>query len=385
MLTIGNPTPSEISLYFHIPFCTKKCNYCHFYVLPDQEPLKNQLLIALKLEWKRMLPLLINKSIISIYFGGGTPSLFSPDRIQAVLETIHRDLPFDYSTTEITLEVNPENGYFSLMRAYAQAGINRVSIGIQTLDQELLHLLGRLHSPSLAKRSVLETYEAGITNLSIDLMYDLPRQSLKHWETTLQEIGTLPLSHLSLYNLTIEPFTVFFKKQNFVRPLLPDEETSLAMYNAAIEHLTSFGLEQYEISAFAKPGFYSKHNTGYWLARPFIGFGPSAFSYWEGKRFRNVANLKKYHQSLILNQSPIDFNEQLDPIAHLKELFVIQIRLCQGISIADFEQRHGKLSQETLETIEQFILDGFLTQSNQILSLTKKGVLFYDTVASELI
>jgi oxygen-independent coproporphyrinogen-3 oxidase len=245
MLTIGNPTSSEISLYFHIPFCTKKCNYCHFYVLPDQEPLKNQLLIALKLEWKRMLPLLINKCIISIYFGGGTPSLFSPDRIQAVLETIHQDLPFDYSTTEITLEVNPENGYFSLMRAYAQAGINRVSIGIQTLDQELLHLLGRLHSPSLAKRSVLETYEAGITNLSIDLMYDLPRQSLKHWETTLQEIGTLPLSHLSLYNLTIEPFTVFFKKQNFVRPLLPDEETSLAMYNAAIEYLTSFGLEQY--------------------------------------------------------------------------------------------------------------------------------------------
>jgi oxygen-independent coproporphyrinogen-3 oxidase len=385
MLTIGNPSPLEVSLYFHIPFCSKKCDYCHFYVLPDQEPLKNQLLMAFKLEWERMLPFLFDKHIVSIYFGGGTPSLFGPNRIQTVLEMIQRDVPFDYSKTEITLEVNPENSQFSTMQAYAQIGINRVSIGIQTLDADLLHLLGRLHNPSLAIQSILNTYQAGITNLSVDLMYDLPNQSLKHWSMTLKEISSLPLSHLSLYNLTIEPSTVFFKKQDALRPLLPNEEASLEMYNTAIEKLTHIGLEQYEISAFAKPGFHSKHNTGYWLARPFLGFGPSAFSYWEGKRFRNIAHLKKYYQLLSSHQSPIDFEEQLDPIAHLKELFVIQIRLCQGIQLSNFEDRHGKLSQETLSMIKKLIQEGFLVESTGKISLTKKGVLFYDTVATELI
>jgi oxygen-independent coproporphyrinogen-3 oxidase len=298
---------------------------------------------------------------------------------------IQRDVPFDYSKTEITLEVNPENSQFSTMQAYAQIGINRVSIGIQTLDADLLHLLGRLHNPSLAIQSILNTYQAGITNLSVDLMYDLPNQSLKHWSMTLKEISSLPLSHLSLYNLTIEPSTVFFKKQDALRPLLPNEEASLEMYNTAIEKLTHIGLEQYEISAFAKPGFHSKHNTGYWLARPFLGFGPSAFSYWEGKRFRNIAHLKKYYQLLSSHQSPIDFEEQLDPIAHLKELFVIQIRLCQGIQLSNFEDRHGKLSQETLSMIKKLIQEGFLVESTGKISLTKKGVLFYDTVATELI
>ncbi len=385
MLTIGNPSSKEASLYFHIPFCTRKCEYCHFYVLPDQEPLKNQLLEGFKLEWERMLPFLQDKSIATIYFGGGTPSLFGPDRICSILEMIHHSLPFDFSQTEITLEVNPENAQPALMQAYAQAGINRASLGIQTLDPDLLTLLGRLHSPSLAIKAVQDTYQAGISNISVDLMYDLPKQSLHHWEMTLECIRSLPLSHLSLYNLTIEPHTIFFKKQAELTPLLPNEEASLAMYNSAIERLTNFGLEQYEISAFAKPGFHSKHNTGYWTARPFLGFGPSAFSYWQGKRFRNIAHLGKYCRALKSGHSPIDFEEQLDAEAHLRELFVIQIRLCQGILQSEFERRHGALSQETLQTLEYLLQEGFFSHSKGCWKLTKKGILFYDTVATELI
>lgn len=385
MLTIGNPSSKEASLYFHIPFCTRKCEYCHFYVLPDQEPLKNQLLEGFKLEWERMLPFLQDKSITTIYFGGGTPSLFGPDRIRTVLEMVHRSIPFDFSQTEITLEVNPENAQPALMQLYAQAGINRASLGVQTLDPDLLTLLGRLHSPSLAMKAVQDTYQAGITNLSIDLMYDLPRQSLHHWERTLDCIRSLPLSHLSLYNLTIEPHTIFFKKQAELTPLLPNEETSLAMYNSAIERLTSYGLIQYEISAFAKPGFHSKHNTGYWTARPFLGFGPSAFSYWQGKRFRNIAHLSKYCRALKEGLSPIDFEEQLDPAAHLRELFVIQIRLCQGVLQSAFEKHHGALSQETLCTLNNLLEEGFVSQTGDCWKLTKKGILFYDTVAAELI
>ncbi|WP_068466548.1 radical SAM family heme chaperone HemW [Candidatus Protochlamydia phocaeensis] len=385
MLTIGNPQQSEVSLYFHIPFCTRKCEYCHFYVLPDQNPLKQQLLEGFELEWRRLLPLLQGRELATIYFGGGTPSLFGPDRISKVLEWIRTDLPFQSPSIEVTLEVNPENASLDLMREYAQAGINRVSLGIQTLDADLLTLLGRLHSPHRAIQAVEETYRAGIANISIDLMYDLPRQSLKHWEATLHTIQALPLSHLSLYNLTIEPHTLFFKKQQQLRPLLPDEETSLAMYEMAIEKLTEQGLLQYEISAFAKPGFYSRHNTGYWTARPFLGFGPSAFSYWQGKRFQNIAHLGKYCAALRLDKSPVDFEEQLDPEAHRQELLVIQLRLSCGVQIHEFQKRHGLLNAETKTSIERLIHQGFLHKQADCLKLTKKGVLFYDTVATELI
>lgn len=382
MLTIGK---NEVSLYFHIPFCTRKCDYCHFYVLPDKENLKQQLLAGFKLEWELMLPFLTNKSIKTIYFGGGTPSLFGPERIHAILSWIKASVPFADPQIEITLEANPENIELCLMQDYAQAGINRVSIGIQTLDHELLHLLGRLHSPDKALQAVNIAYQAGIENISIDLMYDLPRQTLHHWDKTLEAIADLPISHLSLYNLTIEPHTLFFKKQEEIKRSLPDEEISLKMYEKAIERIEMMGLQQYEISAFAKEGFYSKHNTGYWTGRPFLSFGPSAFSYWEGSRFRNVSHLGKYVAALKEGQSPVDFREQLDPEAHRRELLVIQLRLKWGVSLDAFEKQHGPLDAMTITAIQQLRDEGHLQVKDGNLGLTKRGILFYDTVAAELI
>jgi oxygen-independent coproporphyrinogen III oxidase len=384
MLTIGNKK-EEVSLYFHIPFCTRKCDYCHFYVLPDHENLKQQLLDGFKLEWEQMLPLLKNKSIKTIYFGGGTPSLFGPERIHAVLSMIQATVPFADHSIEITLEANPENIEPDLMKDYAQAGINRVSIGIQTLDHDLLHLLGRLHSPNKALQAVNTTFLAGIENISIDLMYDLPNQTLHHWDKTLEKIEDLPISHLSLYNLTIEPHTLFFKRQEELKRLIPDEEASLKMYEKAIERLEKMGLQQYEISAFAKEGFFSKHNTGYWTGRQFLGFGPSAFSYWDGSRFRNVSHLGKYVEALKAGRSPIDFREQLDPEAHRRELLVIQLRLKCGVDLNRFEEQNGPLDAITVSTIQQLIKEGYLDSHQKNLGLTKKGILFYDTVAAELI
>jgi oxygen-independent coproporphyrinogen-3 oxidase len=385
MLTIGNSPTSEVSLYFHIPFCSRKCDYCHFFVLPDEEKLKEQLLEGFKLEWEQLLPLLKDKTITTIYFGGGTPSLFGPERMGTVLNWIKESINFTHPNIEITLEANPENITLSLMQDYAQVGINRVSIGIQTLDHELLNFLGRLHTPFKALEAVTTTYKAGIENISIDLMYDLPKQTLRHWESTLESIADLPLSHLSLYNLTIEPHTLFFKKEHELKQLIPDEESSLRMYEMAIEKLERRGLQQYEISAFAKPGYHSKHNTGYWTGRHFLGYGPSAFSYWEGSRFRNVAHLGKYLKALKSNLSPVDFREQLDPVPHLRELLVIRLRLRTGVDLSHFEKDHGKLDSETQETIQQLVKDEFLVFDGPVLSLTKRGVLFYDTVAAELI
>lgn len=343
------------------------------------------LLEAFKWEWERYLPLITGKTLSSIYFGGGTPSLFGPQRIEQILDLI-RTAPIVFNPgIEITLEANPERITSSLIQDYASAGINRVSIGVQTLDADLLKMLGRLHDPSMAKKAVETVFEAGITNISIDLMYDLPNQSLKHWQSTLHQISDLPVTHLSLYNLTIEPHTLFFKKQKLLAPLLPDAETSLAMYELALENLQKYGLLPYEISAFAKQDYYSRHNTGYWTGRPFLGFGPSAFSFWHGKRFRNIANLNKYHEALKNGLSPIDFEEELEPIAHRRELLAIQLRLRCGVNLIEFEERHGGIDNQTKACIEKLIDDQFLEYKDKYLTLTSRGILFYDTVAAELI
>jgi oxygen-independent coproporphyrinogen III oxidase len=353
-------------------------------VLPDKETSKDQLLEGFKLEWERWQPALKGKRIVTLYFGGGTPFLFGPSRLYSVLEMVRKQACVA-SDAEITLEANPENVSFSVMKDYQEAGINRVSLGVQTLDQELLQLLGRLHTADKALEAIQTAYKAGLSNISIDLMYDLPKQTLQHWEKTLAAIQDLPISHLSLYNLTIEPHTLFFKRQEILRKHLPDEETSLAMYEKAIEMLEKMELKQYEISAFAKKETFSRHNVGYWTARSFLGFGPSAFSYWEGKRFHNIANQNRYCTALKQGASPIDFEELLDPYAHARELLVIQLRLRAGVDLSLFQQAHGQLQPETEHVLRSLERDDFIQQSGTHLSLTKKGILFYDTVAAELI
>lgn len=379
------PNPQEISLYFHIPFCTKKCSYCHFYVLPDKEPYKVQLMEGFRLEWERWLPLIKDRKIKTIYFGGGTPALLGPQYIHEILDFIRKSVKFSSSSPEITLEANPENITSTLMTEFAQAGINRVSIGIQTLNDNLLQLLGRTHSSNKALDAVFATAKAGIENITIDLMYDLPDQTLQLWKETLHLVSTLPIKHLSLYNLTIEPHTTFFKHKEKIQKLLPNEEQSLNMYEMAIEKLESFGLQQYEISAFAQPGYQSQHNVGYWTAREFLGLGPSAFSYFNKHRFRNVANLSKYLQALQKNNSPIDFDELLNVDAQRRELLAINLRLKDGVDRVQFEKLHGPLDAETKQTLIDLQEQGFLVEQNQRLRLTKKGILFYDSVATELI
>lgn len=372
-----------VSLYFHIPFCTKKCPYCHFYVLPDKDPFKKQLLEGIFLEWKKWEETLSKHQLISIYFGGGTPALLGPEPMAQILEKIQHTFSYDPSA-EITLEANPENITYELMKGYRDIGINRVSIGVQTLDEQLLKTLGRTHSSQKAKEAIHLTAESGISNISMDLMYDLPGQSLAAWESTLQQVGSLPVTHLSLYNLTIEPHTVFFKYREKLQTEIPDEETSLKMYEMAVNSLQKDGLQQYEISAFSKPSFFSRHNTGYWTGRPFIGFGPSAFSFWEGKRFRNVANLNRYTKTLESGESPIDFEEKLAHPHKERELLAIQLRLMEGVNLTTFQEKN-KLDPQTKLSFEKLIAEGYLQLQNSILSLTKKGILFYDSVASEIV
>ena len=368
MPTTGN----EVSLYFHIPFCTRKCPYCHFYVTPDKQSSKDLLLQALKQEWNLQKEKVKDKKVVSIYFGGGTPALFGPGPIQTILSWI-RVSP----DCEITLEANPEEITLELMQAYKASGINRVSIGVQSLDDNLLKILGRTHSAEKALQGIKATYEAGLTNISIDLMYEIPYQTLPVWQATLDLLADLPIKHLSLYNLTIEPQTLFFKKSKQLSPHLPSPDTCLEMLNAAVEAFETIGLKRYEISAFSQSGYESCHNTGYWKGRPFLGFGPSAFSYWEGKRFRNIANLQKYAQKLKETLSPIDFEETLSPTAQKRELLAIALRRLEGVSIQDYPV-DSSLYQELLSK-------GWISIEKKRAKLTPEGLLFYDLVGETLV
>lgn len=362
----------EISLYFHIPFCTKKCPYCHFFVLPNAISSHTTLLKGLKKEWELIWPLIQNKTIVSVYFGGGTPSLLGPSAIGEILSWI----PLQ-DNIEITLEANPDLVTLESMQQFKQVGINRVSLGLQSLDNPLLKTLGRTHSAQKGIEAVHITKEAGLGNITIDLMYDIPGQTISTWQSTLAQAANLPITHLSLYNLTFEEGAVFFKKKKELSPHLPSPEASLQMLQDACTTLEAMGLARYEISAFAKEGFQSCHNTGYWTARPFLGLGPSAFSFWEGHRFRNVCHLQKYLHLLSQNTLPRDFDEKLSTLASLHERLAVRLRMHAGASRDEFPVDPGLLDR--LES------KGWITLSDTSIQLTEQGRLFYDSVAEEIV
>ena len=354
----------QYSLYFHVPFCTRKCGYCPFYVIPDQERFQTLYMRALKKEWELRLPVLPREGeLVSIYFGGGTPSLLGPGRIETILSWINPS-----EQVEVTLEANPEANVFAF------PGINRMSLGVQSFDDRLLTTLTRTHHSGKAEEAVYAILKSGIKNISIDLMYDLPGQTLESWEKTVERAAALPITHLSLYNLTIEPHTSFYKNRRKLLAQTPSSEISLQMLQMASQKLASAGLKRYEISAFSKQGFHSRHNTGYWEGRSFLGFGPSAFSYWEGARFQNCANLNRYAKILKENRLPVDFYEKLPPTEALKEKLAIRLRLLEGVEA---------WPRELKKIYTELCAERFLDPYN--LSLSERGILFHDSVAEIIV
>jgi len=373
---------SYVSLYFHLPFCSKKCPYCHFYVIKTKKQSQSAFFDSLKKEWEIKLAYLEKKTIYSIYFGGGTPSQVSLDLIEDFLSLIFSsNLNFD-PNIEITFEANPEDLSYEYLGSLRQLKINRLSIGVQSFNDEMLKTLERQHHSKKAQAAILNAFKIGFENISIDLMYDLPSQTEKDWCETLAITKQLPITHLSLYNLTIEPQTVFYKKRKLLEPSLPSESKSLHLLNLALISLEEMGLSRYEISAFCKKGFHSKHNVGYWLGREFHGYGPAAFSYFEKKRFKNISDVNKYSTLISKNQIPIDFEEKLEEEAHLRELLVIRLRLKEGIEI---NKHIHFLPLSVKNEIESLSQKGLLKEEKNRLFLTEKGFLFYDSVAEALI
>ena len=370
---------NSLSLYFHIPFCHKKCPYCHFYVVPDRPAFQNLLKESLAIEWEQKLPWMAGKEISSIYFGGGTPTLFAPDGIREILSFVNASKLKLAKDIEITIEANPEEASISLFQSLIALGVNRLSIGVQSLDDRSLNLLERTHSAKKAKESIWEAYKAGFQNISIDLMYDLPSQTETSWNYTLDQINELPIQHVSLYNLTIEPHTLFYKRQASLKQ--PDPVISLQLLHAAIAALEKMGFKRYEISAFAKGAFQSKHNRGYWTGKPFLGFGPSAFSYWEGSRFQNIANLQRYARNLKNKESPIGFSENLPFPKNWQELLAVRLRLLEETNLDNYPN----IPDESMHALDFWAKEGCLARQGNMIRLTERGTLFYDAIASDIV
>ena len=352
----------EYSLYFHVPFCLKKCDYCHFYVVPSSKFFHDLYMKALKTEWEMRSDLLCDKKLVSIYFGGGTPTLLGRENIDEILSWIRPS-----EDVEITIESNPET-------PLDISSVNRVSVGVQSLDRELLCKLSRRHTPEDIFRHIEKVVCLGIKNISIDLMYDIPGQTLRKWEDTLLVSTSLPVTHISLYNLTIEEHTSFYKRRTLISKEMADDVESLKMLKMALDMLDATGFKRYEISAFAKPGFASLHNSGYWTGRSFLGLGPSAFSYWDGARFKNCSNIQRYAKQLKEKVLPIDFYEKLSSDERERELLAINLRLLDGI-----EGWPDNLDRLRFELFN----DGFLDPTTN--KLSDKGLLFYDSVAERIV
>ncbi len=356
----------KFSVYVHIPYCRKKCPYCHFYVTTRESP---QLFQALQKEWEMRKP--EGYSLTSLYFGGGTPYLLEVDDLKTILEWI--DPP---PGIEITLEANPEDLTLKKTKGFAEAGVNRLSLGAQSFDQEILTNIGRSHTPQQAINAVQIAREAGIANISLDVMIDLPHQTIHQVENTCQQITELPITHISLYNLVIEAPSLFHRKKSLIRQAMPKEAESMEMLACAVNTFDQAGFDRYEISAFAKPGFHSHHNFGYWTARPFLGLGPTAFSYWEGKRFQNASH--QYIKKMLRGDDPTNYEEKLAPSPSQRELLAIRLRINDWLDLHDYP-----LIDQT--TVDQLVSTGLLQRKKEFIRLSEQGLLFYDTVASELI
>ncbi len=331
-----------IGLYIHVPFCVSKCPYCDFYSLPGLTEERADAYTAAVLrsldEWAGRLD--GKAAADTLYFGGGTPSLLGGERLARIIEAARRR--FGLNRAEITLEANPADGLDETFRAFAAAGGNRVSLGMQSASADELRSLGRRHHPADVEKAVSAARQAGIGNLSLDLMLGLERQSVASVVASVQEAARLGAEHISAYLLKIEEGTPYAAKRDSL--VLPDDDQTAELYLAACEALELAGYRQYEISNFARPGRESRHNLKYWNLDPYLGIGPSAHSFLNGQRFAYARDLAAFlHGNGAESERPAN-DTPADAIAEgsEEEYVLLRLRLAEGLTEEGFRQKFGR-------------------------------------------
>lgn len=369
-------------IYIHIPFCKQRCNYCDFYKT-TQVLKKPEFVEALITEMQQRQLWIVSDVVKTIYFGGGTPSLLTSDEINRMIDSIYTHFSV-IDTPEITLEANPDDITEKYLTELRQTKINRLSIGIQSFNNYQLKQMNRRHNANQAVTCIKQAQNAGFTNISTDIIYGLPDLDLKKWEHDLNLMGSLNIQHLSAYHLTFEEGTVFNNMRNkgVLIPVL--EEDSVDQFRFLINWARSNGFEHYEISNFAKPGFYSKHNSSYWQQEVYLGLGPSAHSYNGDKRSWNVSDLDKYLFGVNKGSAYIEF-ELLTDAEKYNEYLMTWLRTFWGVDINKIGELFGEERMHHFEKmIAIFVKSGSIYMKNNHAILSDEGVFISDNILSEL-
>src|SRR6266487_6436983 len=378
------------SLYLHIPFCHTRCHYCDFNtyagILPLREPYVRALLTEIELAGKMALRADgSQRRSRTIFFGGGTPSMLSVGQISRLLDACFNAFAVD-KDAEITLEANPGTLTQDQLEGLRAAGINRLSMGAQSFDAELLKTLGRIHSPQEITQAVHYARAAGFTSLNLDFMFGLPGQTMQHWRETLDRALDLHPEHLSLYSLIIEEGTPFYTWVDEGRITPADEDLCADMYEYADERLQAAGYDNYEISNWWLPGHQSRHNLTYWHNLPYLGMGAGAYSFFGSRRFSNVREPLAYIRLLRAGQRPEAESESVDRAQAMSETAFLALRTARGLHLPTFEQRFSQPFTQFVGNRLQLVEEaGLLEHDHDWLRLSKRGRLLGNEVFLRLL
>jgi oxygen-independent coproporphyrinogen-3 oxidase len=385
------------SLYIHIPFCEHKCIYCDFYSVAPNENASR-----LELPTTRFVEMLLKEldlrakeerfrvSYETVFLGGGTPSLLTADNLGLILKRVSDSFSIE-PDAEITIETNPGTVNRQKLDAFRSLGINRLSIGVQSFHDDDLKFLTRIHSSEQAKQCVRDAYLAGFENVSIDLIFSLPLQTMDRWRANLEQAMELNPSHISCYSLIVEPNTPLSHMVDARQISLLSTDEDASLYEMTIQYLSDHGLEQYEVSNFAKPGFKSLHNKNYWNHSNYLGFGPTAHSFWSADdnvgssvRWWNVSSIVGYFEKLDRGDLPVSGREHLTVEQMVEEEIFLGLR-SEGIDIAGFRKRYGKdLLTEHRSRFSTLIDNSLAVVHNGTLRLTSKGYMVCDEICASM-
>ncbi|NCC87799.1 MAG: radical SAM family heme chaperone HemW [Clostridia bacterium] len=369
-------------IYIHIPFCKSKCSYCDFYSVAHSSK-KSSFIEALLREIEHKKLKLADNKIRTIYFGGGTPSQLNPKDVVLILDEIRKNYNINH-LEEITFEANPEDLNIDYLQALIDTGINRLSIGIQSLDDELLKFLRRRHSAKDAVLSVENARKVGFKNISIDLIYGIPGLSNQLWNNTLHSALDIGVEHLSAYHLGIEPKTLLYKQLTQGVFNVLDDDISYRQYCDLVEISEKRSIFQYEISNFAKIGFMSKHNSSYWNRTEYLGFGPSAHSFYKNKRAYNIASISEYCEKVVSNQNYFE-TETLTKNNVLNEIIMLSLRTVEGLNLTSIEKLFGSEHANLIKSSLSKINTVFFQFDNNIIRLSSQGMFVSDDIIERLI
>lgn len=370
-------------IYIHIPFCKSFCGYCDFYSITDNS-LMDDLVQSVIREASLRSSYLEGETVETLYFGGGTPSLLGPAATARLISELKRNFPIS-DDPEITFEINPDDVYEGMFGELKKAGINRISLGVQSWDDKRLRYLGRRHDSAQSARALEMVFREGIKNVSVDLIYGVPGMTTADLKADLEKTFTFPVTHLSAYHLTVEEGTRFGRMKKAGKLKETDEEISASMFSLLGRICGEHGFMHYEISNFAREGYISRHNSSYWKQVAYLGLGPSAHSFDGRSRQWNVSDVRKYIKAISNGEIPCE-REDLDRITVFNEYVMTSLRTMWGIDLTHVEEFYDKELHDYLVNLSgKYIRYGLMKREKNTLVLTDQGRMISDNIIAELL